>query len=102
MYTREVKILMRVVSKNTNELKTRAPGRFGLEVSRLGWPMDAEILGHASVMRTPIQTLWLVFVIAGWVQRDQQAAMVYLLEVNRVLKAWLCGGSFDQVLADPG
>ena len=40
MYTREVKILMRVVSKNTNELKTRAPGRFGLEVSRLGWPMD--------------------------------------------------------------
>ena len=102
MYTREVKILMRVVSKNTNELKTRAPGRFGLEVSRLGWPMDAEILGHASVMRTPIQTLWLVFVIAGWVQRDQQAAMVYLLEVNRVLKAWLCGGSFDQALADPG
>ena len=35
-----------VVSKNTNELKTRAPGRFGLEVSRLGWPMEAEILGH--------------------------------------------------------
>ena len=25
-----------VVSKNTNELKTRAPGRFGLDVSRLG------------------------------------------------------------------
>ena len=36
----------RVVSKNTNELKTRALGRFGLEVSRLGWPMEAEILGH--------------------------------------------------------
>ena len=35
-----------VVSKNTNELKTRAPGRFGLEVSRLGWPMGARILGH--------------------------------------------------------
>ena len=27
---------MPVVSKNTNELKTHAPGRFGLEVSRLG------------------------------------------------------------------
>ena len=26
----------RVVSKNRNELKTRAPGRFGLDVSRLG------------------------------------------------------------------
>ena len=27
---------MPVVSKNTNELKTHAPGRFGLEVFRLG------------------------------------------------------------------
>ena len=35
-----------VVSKNTNELKTRALGRFGLEVSTLGWRMEAEILGH--------------------------------------------------------
>ena len=42
----------------------------------------------SSVMRTPIQPLtWLVVVIAGWVQRDQQAAIVYLLEDNRVLKA---------------
>ena len=38
-------------------------------------------------MRTPIQPLtWLVVVIAGWVQRDQQAAIVYLLEKNRVLR----------------
>ena len=29
--------------------------------------------------------------IAGWLQRDQQAAIVYLLEENRVLKARLCG-----------
>ena len=57
----------------------------------------------SSVMRTPIQPLtWLVVVIAGWVQRDQQAAMVYLLEVNRVLKAWLCGGGFAQAFAYPG
>ena len=35
-----------VVSKNTNELQTRALGRFGLEVYTLGWPMEAEILGH--------------------------------------------------------
>ena len=36
-----------VVSKNTNELKPHGPGRFGLEVSRLGSPMEARILSHA-------------------------------------------------------
>ena len=35
-----------VVSKNTNELNTRAPGRFGLDVSTLGSPMEARILGY--------------------------------------------------------
>ena len=35
-----------VVSKNTNELKTNVPGRFGLEVSTLGSPMEARILDH--------------------------------------------------------
>ena len=41
-------------------------------------------------MSTPIQPLTLLVVaIAGWLQRDQQAAMVYLLEENRVLKARL-------------
>ena len=34
---------------------------------------------------------WLVVGITGWVQRDQQAAIVYLLEENRVLKARLRG-----------
>ena len=39
-------------------------------------------------MRTPIQPLTLLLVaIGGWIQRDQQAAIVYLLEENRVLKA---------------
>ena len=43
-------------------------------------------------MRTPIQPLTLLVVaVAGWIQRDQQAAMVYLLEENKVLKARLCG-----------
>ena len=43
-------------------------------------------------MSTPIQPLTLlVAAIAGWLQRDQQAAMVYLLEENKVLKARLCG-----------
>ena len=43
-------------------------------------------------MRTPIQPLTLLVVaVAGWIQRDQQAAIVYLLEENRVLKARLCG-----------
>ena len=37
---------MGVVSKNTNELKTVSPGRFGLDVYRLGSPMEARILGH--------------------------------------------------------
>ena len=43
-------------------------------------------------MSTPIQP-WtlLVVAIAGWIQRDQQAAIVYLLEENRVLKARLRG-----------
>ena len=31
-----------VVSKNTNEPKTCAPGRFGLEVSSLGWQWEPE------------------------------------------------------------
>ena len=43
-------------------------------------------------MSTPLQPLTLLVVaIAGWLQRDQQAAMVYLLEENKVLKARLCG-----------
>ncbi len=47
---------------------------------------------ESSVMRTPIQPLTLLLVaIAGWLQRDQQAAIAYLLEENRVLKARFCG-----------
>ena len=43
-------------------------------------------------MSTPIQPLtFLVVVVAGWIQREQQAAIVYLLEENRVLKARLLG-----------
>jgi len=43
-------------------------------------------------MSTPIQPLtFLVVAIAGWIQREQQAAIVYLLEENRVLKARLRG-----------
>ena len=43
-------------------------------------------------MSTPIQPLTLlVIAIAGWIQREQQAAIVYLLEENRVLKDRLRG-----------
>ena len=43
-------------------------------------------------MSTPIQPLTLLVVaIAGWIQREQQAAIVYLLEENRVLKTRLRG-----------
>ncbi len=47
---------------------------------------------ESSVMSTPIQPLTLLVVaIAGWIQREQQTAIVYLLEENRVLKARLRG-----------
>ena len=47
---------------------------------------------ESSVMSTPVQPLTLLVVaIAGWLQRDQQAAIVYLLEENKVLKARLRG-----------
>ena len=63
-----------VLSKNTNVLKIGAPGRFGLEVSRLGWQWKLE----SSVMRTLMQLLtWLVVAIASWTQRDQRADIVY-------------------------
>ena len=53
-------------------------------------------------MRTPIQPLtWLVVVIAGWGQRDQQATIVYLLEMTRVLKAWLRGRKLCSSLGGP-
>ena len=47
---------------------------------------------ESSVMSTPIQPwTFLVVAVAGWIQREQQAAIVYLLEENRVLKARLRG-----------
>ena len=43
-------------------------------------------------MSTPIEPLtFLVVAIAGWIQREQQAAIVHLREENRVLKARLRG-----------
>ena len=43
-------------------------------------------------MSTSVQPLTLLVVaIAGWVQREQQAVIIYLLEENRVLKARRCG-----------
>ena len=35
-----------IVSNNTNELKIGSPGRFGIDVYTLGWPIGARILGH--------------------------------------------------------
>ena len=40
--------------------------------------------------------------IAGWIQRDQQAAIVYSLEETESSKLGFAGGSFAQTLADPG
>ena len=58
---------------------------------------------ESSVMRTPIQPLTLLVVaIAGWIQRDQQAAIVYLLDGNRVVKALLCGRKLRLTDAERG
>jgi len=47
---------------------------------------------ESSVKSTRIRPLTLLVVaVAGWIQRDQQAATVYLLEENKVLKARLRG-----------
>ena len=90
------------MSKNTNELKTRALGRFGLEVSTLGWRMEAEILGHENA--DPAFDMVEVVVIAGWAQRDRQNCRYrHLLEKNRVLNSsasW--EEALQQALADPG
>ena len=72
-----------VLSKNTNELKTRLSGRFGREVSRLGSPIEARILGHEETEPGP--GTWLVVAIAGWLQRDQQAAIVYVIGHDEIL-----------------
>ncbi len=59
-----------------------------MDASTLRSPRELE----SSVMSTMIQPLTLLVVtVAGWFQRDQQAAIVYLLEENRVLKARLRG-----------
>ncbi len=59
-----------------------------MDASTLRSPRELE----SSVMSTTIQPLTLLVVaVAGWIQRDQQAAIVYLLEENRVLKARLRG-----------
>ena len=43
-------------------------------------------------MSTAIQPwTFLVVTVAGWIQREQQLAIEYLLEENRVLKARLRG-----------
>ena len=43
-------------------------------------------------MSTPVQPLTLLVVaIAGWLQRDQRTAIVYLLEETRVFTALLGG-----------
>ena len=47
-----------VVSENTNELKTRALGRSGLEVSTLGSPAEVGLQRAAETA----QTLYLLFI----------------------------------------
>ena len=78
----------RRVQKKERTQDPRQPGRFEMDASTLRSPRALE----SSVMSTMIQPLTLLVVaVAGWIQRDQQAAIVYLLEENRVLKARLRG-----------
>ena len=45
-------------------------------------------------MSAPIQPwTFLVVTVAGWIQREQQLAIDYSLEENRVLKVRLCGSA---------
>ena len=73
------------MSKNTNELKTGPPGRFGIDVSTFDWPMGARILGHEHAG----PALDLVGSSPSLVGSSvtHQAATVYLLEENKILKA---------------
>ena len=59
--------------------------------------MEAKIFGHEHAD----PALWLVVAIAGWIQRDQQAAIVYLLEENRVLQSRLRGRKLRSNLGGP-
>ena len=56
------------MSKNTNELKTGSPGRFGIDVSTLGWPMEARILGHehAGPALEPPRVFRRLQLLRGW------------------------------------
>ena len=82
--------IVRVVSENTNELKTDEPGRFGLKVSTLGWQWKLK----CSVISTPIQPLTLLAVaIAGWVQRDRRLSSTCLRRTESS-KLGFAGGSF--------
>src|SRR5262245_1530903 len=42
-------------------------------------------------LRHPMILHVLIAIVAGWLQRHQQQVMAYLLEENRVLKAYLGG-----------
>ena len=79
------------MSKNTNELKTRALGGFGLEGVYAWSAMEAKILSHEDA--DPIFDMvgghhrWLV-------QRYQQATIVYLPSRIESSKLGFAGGSF--------
>ena len=49
-------VMNRVVSNNTNELKASAAGRFRLEVSTLGLPIETRILGVLSKNTNELKT----------------------------------------------
>ena len=54
------------MSKNANELKPHAPGRVGLEVSKLAM----------STFVSP--QIFLVSLLAGWLNQEQQQLLEYL------------------------
>jgi putative transposase len=48
----------------------------------------AHSLGHAGAMDAlPPPLAFVILLVAGWVNREQQAVIEYLLEKNRVLRA---------------
>ena len=78
-----------MLSKNSNEpAKRKSTGAFRCWL--LGASCSRKL--QSAVMSAPIHPwTFLVVAIAGWIQREQQLAIDYLREENRVLRARLLG-----------
>jgi hypothetical protein len=56
-----------------------------------GRPQPSTLRGQGRGMSMPLPTYFLMVVFAGWVNRQQRAAIEYLKAENEILKAQLQG-----------